>query len=400
MERFEELLLSTLSCAIRSRKLPLTEPLDPPTRRRLIHVAAEQAILPLIVDALPAEAFSEGMGWMRRTAQELTVKQAASTAEFLLLYGSLARLGLRPAVMKGIVCRSLYPEPELRPSTDEDLLIPPEAFPRYHEALLSLGLQLLDPDALKEDADEVTYVDDSRGLYLELHMRPFPSGSEAYGDCNRFFDGAPDRAVELPVYGVSIRTLGETDHLLFLLCHAYKHLLHGGVGVRQLCDIALFVERFGDRIDWERVIKACAELRLTTFAAAVFRIGEKHLGVPAPDAFPAKEIDELPLLEDCLRGGVYGADDRDRLHSSTMTLEAVEAEKTGRKMRGALHSLFLPAKELEGRFRYLRRCPWLLPVAWTQRAWGYLTREKASPARSVRIGQERIALLRQYEILP
>ena len=35
---------------------------------------------------------------------------------------------MQPLVMKGIVCRSLYPKPDLRPSGDEDLLIPEKDF--------------------------------------------------------------------------------------------------------------------------------------------------------------------------------------------------------------------------------------------------------------------------------
>ena len=50
-------------------------------------------------------------------------QQVSRTALFLSDEKELAHLGVQPLVMKGIVCRSLYPKPDLRTSGNEDLLI-------------------------------------------------------------------------------------------------------------------------------------------------------------------------------------------------------------------------------------------------------------------------------------
>lgn len=401
MREFEERFLTLLSSALHGERALLTEPFSSPELRKLTRLAMGQAVLPLVAESLYGDAsITDVEGGLCKTARTLTIAQAARTAEFLLLYGELGKRGLHPAVLKGVVCRSLYPQPEQRASTDEDLLISPEEFPQYHEALLSCGLELVDPYAPLSGEDEVAYRDDSRGLYLEVHMRLFPLDSSAYGDCNRLFDGALSRTTDVLVYGTSIRTLSETDHLLYLLCHAYKHFLHGGVGVRQLCDIVLFADHCGAKIEWNRIRKACEQIHISLFAAAIFRVGERHLGFFVPEAFHDLDPDELPLLEDCLSGGLYGANDPDRLHSSTITLEAVAAQKHGHRRLGAIHSVFLPAASLSGRYPYLQKRPWLLPAAWAQRVWTYVTREKANPWKSIQIGKERIALLKQYQILP
>lgn len=399
MQAYEERFLTALSCSLRGEHG--AEPVEAQELRSLTRLSLGQAVLPLVAEGLCGESVrSDEERGIRNIARSQTVAQASRTGEFLLLYDELGKRGLHPAVLKGIVCRSLYPQPEQRASTDEDLLILPEEFARYHEALLSCGLQLVDPHAQLSGADEVSYRDDDRGLYLELHMQPFPPDSSAYGDCNRLFIGALERTTELLIYGVSVRTLGETDHLLYLLCHAYKHLLHGGVGIRQICDILMFSRRFGKAIDWGQIRGACDQLHISLLIAAVFRIGERHLGFSVPEAFADLDPDEGPLLEDCLSGGLYGANDPDRLHSSTLTLEAVAARKHGRRRRGALHSVFLSAGSLSGRYPYLRERPWLLPLAWTQRIWSYLFLGKSNPGKTIQIGRERIALLKQYQILP
>ena len=109
------------------------------------------------------------------------------------------------------------------------------------------------------------------------------------------------------------------------------------------------------------------------------------------------------LLDDILSGGRFSDSHLDRAHSSTMTLEAVSADRGGRRRKGALHAVFLPLASMRGQFPYLRKYPWLLPAAWAQRIFRYLTRKGRSdpvnPARSVQIARERIELLRQYRII-
>lgn len=398
----ERLLLTALRCAIRGDTVPWTAPLDFRTQNELFRLADAQVVLPLVAHAVyqRPELFRPGTlaAWIKK-ARLLSVSQAARTGEFLELYEILAARGLHPAVLKGLVCRNLYPNPEQRASTDEDLFISREELLLFHDALLEDGLTPVDPAMSLEDADEAAYWSEDRGLYLELHLRLFPSKSDAYGDFNRFFDAALADTEEIEIYGHRIRTLCPTDHLTFLLCHACKHILHGGAGIRQFGDICLFAEKYADRIDWPAFLSRSRELGLESLLKGIFRIGQEHLGIPAPDVFSVLDVDELPLLADSLRGGLFGADDPDRLHSSTLTLDAVAASKTGRRTRGALHSLFLPASSLVGRFPYLRKRPWLLPVAWTQRAWLYLTKDKPNPGNTLRIGRERIELLKQYDLL-
>lgn len=402
MDRTQSLFLEALRCGIHKGSVTWTEPLEPADLRELVRLARSQVLLPVVTEAIyncPALAESRSASVLKREARSLTIRQGTKTAEFLLLLRELERRGLRPAVLKGTVCRSLYPEPEQRSSTDEDLLIEPETFPAYHEALLACGLRLQEPERTVEGQDEITYVDSERKLCVELHLRPFPAEDSAFGDCNRFFEGSMERTVSLPVCGQEIRTLCPTNHQLYMLCHAYKHILYGGIGVRQICDICLFARRFHAEIDWSHVRGSCEELRIARLSAAMFRIGERHLDIPCPEAFADLAVDELPLLHDCLSGGLYGADDADRLHSSRITLEAVSAAKQGRGNRGALKSIFPGKAYLQSRFPYAKKDPALLPVAWGQRLWDYVFRGGASPSRSLQIGRERMELLKEYKII-
>ena len=401
MDKAEALLLQALGCAVRGEECTMTEKPEQETLRRLFRLARQQSVLPLVIQAL-ASSLSEDplFSVFQRKARSLTIHQAQRTGDFLLLMLQLQAMGLRPAVLKGAVCRSLYPEPEQRGSLDEDLLIPPEEFPRYQEALLACGLQRKDPDRLLKGEYEVTYLDPERDIYLELHLHPFSAEEDACGDCSRPFDDALSRIVPFRLYGQTFYTLAPTDHLLYLICHAYKHILFGGVGIRQICDICLFARQYEASLDWAGLRASCEDLGILTLASAFFRVGQRHLDIPCPSAFSEPEVDELPLLADCLSGGTFGVDDPDRLHSSRITLDAVAAGKQGRARRGIWSSIFPGKEHLQNSYPYARAHPWLLPVAWAQRLIRYAAREKGDPGKSLRIGRERVELLRKYKIIP
>ena len=88
------------------------------------------------------------------------------------------------------------------------------------------------------------------GLYIELHQSPFPPDAYEMGDSNGYFAAAASRAMTVDVEGAGIRTLNGHDHLLYLLLHAFKHFIHSGFGIRQVCDIVLWAETYGGSVDW------------------------------------------------------------------------------------------------------------------------------------------------------
>ncbi len=370
----------------------------------LLKLADEQELLPLIFDAvflcpsmsaLPSEQKKE----YREKTLRAAVRQVVQTNEFLTLMLKAQAQGLDPIVLKGITVRSLYPKPMLRPSVDEDLFVLAEDAEKYHRFFLSEGLEPDEPDADIHTADELSYHKPQSPTYIELHMSLFPPDSDAYGDCNSLFENVSERSVRVQVEDVSLRALEPTDHLLYLICHAYKHFLHSGVGIRQVCDMGMFAGACGGEIDWQRIVRGCASIRIDRFAAALFRIAHRNLGFPLPAVFSGSAVDEGPLLADMLSGGVYGIVDEDRLHSGSITLDAVAAQKQGRGRRGLTASLFPSASSLAGRYPYLRCRPWLLPIAWAQRISGYLKKTHASAAASVEIGEQRVALLKHYDII-
>ena len=381
--------------------------------KTLFQLAEQQQVLPLIFEAvyncLATQQNREIMEFYRKKVFEQTAMQAVKTNEFLGLYQKLCREGIRPLVVKGIICRQYYLLPNHRISLDEDLLILREDFEKTHQVMLGGGMQ---PKELEEDifeAYEVPYVKEGSYLYVEVHKQLFPDEADAYSEYNRFFEKAHDRASKEVIKGVEVYTMCYTDHLLYLICHAFKHFLHSGIGVRQVCDIVLFANAHGNEIDWDYILSCCKEMQAEKIVAAMFQMGRKYFGFDVekacyPKEFREIEVDENTLLKDMLEGGILGNLGANRVHSSSITLNAVTADKKGEKAKGSvLKTVFPPSSKLAGRYKYLEKHPYLLPMAWISRILKYRKEvqetQDSNPSESIEIGNRRVEMLKEYEVI-
>ena len=414
MEAVQELFLQAMRASLENKKVDWEAELETEQWVTLFQMAEIHNVLPLIYDVVyscPSARKTEGEFFapIKRRTLQMVMMQTQKTNEFLRLYEKLRAAGVRPCVVKGIICRNIYPNPDYRLSSDEDILIPAEQFPLCHETMLAYGMTLSDPEMDIAVAYEVPYGKPGSPIYIELHKSLFPPESEAYGDLNRFFEGVTERLAEVRVQGSQLCTMEPTDHLFYLICHAFKHFLHSGFGLRQVCDIVLYANAYGDQIDWAQILKNCREIHAELFAAALFKIGEKYLCFDADKAcYPAfwkeLDVDESAMLDDLLDSGVFGDANMSRKHSSNITLNAVSAQKQGKKAGNhVLKTVFPPAKALEGRFPYLKEHPYLLPAAWASRLIHYQKElQQASgndAAESIRIGNQRIELMKEYGII-
>lgn len=412
MKQEKQLFLEAIKASLTNTTVTWTTPLSAEEWQSIFELAESHKVLPLIfhtVYSCPAAASLDAgmLLFLKRRTLTLTLNQVQRTAEFLKLYEKLAEEGITPLIMKGLICRELYPKPDLRISSDEDILVQGDDFEKAIKILESCGMKLREP--LIEGNGEAALISEKGSSYIELHRQLFAKDSKAYGELNAYFADCFDSKVSLEVQGTTIYTMEPGLHLFYLFCHAFKHFLHGGFGIRQVCDIIMFAGTYGKEIDWQKLLQPCKELRMEKFAAALFKIGKNYLGFDEEKAdFPLEwqsiEIDETDLLEDLLESGIYGSSTLSRKHSSHMTLDAVSESKLGKKSGNAvLKAVFLSAKDLEGRYPYLKERPYLLPIAWTSRMIIYGKQTKSikdnSAIEALKLGKDRIELLKKYGMI-
>ena len=389
--------LHIVKAAISGGDLP-AEKVDWPV---IFTLANQQKLLPILFEAVrKIFAAEENAALFAVTKQQVigqVLNQTVRSAEFADLYQKLRSVGLHPIVVKGQLCSHLYPLKDHRISADDDLYILDAEFMTCHKQLLANGLTTDTPADELSTADEVSYTKKDSPLYIELHRHLFDSAEDAHDELNHFFTNL--NTIEIDGF----LAMQPHEHLLYLILHAYKHFVRSGIGLRQFCDIGLWAREYYTDIDWKLLHDQCASVHAATFAAAAFRIAKDYLGIEFGLPVPwDSSIDVEPLLHDTLCGGVYGSNDYTRLHSSTVTLNAIKASRTGEKS-SVLSTVFPKREYLEHRYPYLKKYPYLLPVAWVQRIAHYASEKQSNPdnsaSGSIKLAKERIELMKRYDIM-
>ena len=135
-------------------------------------------------------------------------------------------------------------------------------------------------------------------------------------------------------------------------------------------------------------------------------IGRKFLGfsfekVHYPVFLQKEHVNCEHLILDLLDSGIFGDSTMERKHSSNITLAAAESGKKD-TVASVKASLFPGKAYMEKGYPWIKKCPWLLPVAWGMRIVGYLKSKRKSSKEEpggVEIGMSRVELLREYGII-
>ena len=258
---------------------------------------------------------TELLGRWRQETIIQAVAQARRTQRIIEISAILQQHKIAHAVVKGIICRVLYSRPDLRISGDEDLLIAEESKAQCQLLLEQNGLEL-QTDASSDDVAH--WVDKQTGLHIELHTKLFSSQREEDQFLNELFKEQLSHTVLVDVLGGQIQTFHPTYHFVFLVSHALKHFLTGGFGVRTICDVVTFAERYSDQIHHQTATVLLERVNARLFLDQLFAIGQEWWGfdVVASGWNYTQTPDAAELLQDCLDAGIYGQSSMSRKHSA------------------------------------------------------------------------------------
>ena len=391
MERAEQLFVEVVSVSLENKSVSWKEPLTLNEWQRIFYLAESHHVLPMVYEAIfrsdsvkktTQKEIRDLLQFYKRKTMNLVMLQTIKTQEYLELVRFLQKKGIRMLTVKGIICRELYPKSDYRISGDEDILVDKTQFEKCHKALLEFGMKPVKKGINIGTEYEVSYMKPGSPLYIEVHKSLFPPESEVYGDFNRFFMRSAENPARILVEGTEILTLDYTEHLFYLICHAYKHFLHSGFGMRQVCDIIMYSNMYGEKINWQLLLGWSREIHGEFFAAALFKIGKKYL---------------------ILDAGVYGYEGRERRHSSNLTLNEVSRQWNRERKNPVLQTIFPSLKSMKNEFAFLKKIPFLLPVAWLIRILRYKKETRKNTHGNVidalKIGNRRIELMRKYKII-
>ena len=260
--------------------------------------------------------------------------------------------------VKGYVVREYYTIPELRTFGDVDFLIRPEDRKRCDALMKQWGFEP------KEDWEPVfSYL---RGAeFYEIHTHVLETDISERADYREYFSHIWEHAVPQSAHTFVLKP---EYHLLYLLTHIAKHIHGAGAGVRMYLDIAFFLKRFGDSLDWAWFCNELEKLNFYDFTNMVFTFVKREFGVESP--IPLRVVEEQTyqdFLDFTMVGGTFGKFGRD---SAVIQLKNQDIGETHvSKGKTLLRRVFPSASTIQRRYTYLQKYPWLLPAAWVHRVF-------------------------------
>jgi hypothetical protein len=153
------------------------------------------------------------------------------------------------------------------------------------------------------------------------------------------------------------------------------HMLGEGVGLRHICDWAVFLEHMGDRFE-EVFEKTLRRLGLWRFASMLSLMTVQYLGVPPRPWIPASREDEAVAYEmmlDVFDGGNFGNKDNDRRYEGIFISDRGKSGIKGTRLKEGFKSL---NRITYKKWPISQKAPILLPIGWLIVLLGFARRNK------------------------
>lgn len=302
--------------------------------------------------------------------------------EFLRVNKIMLRNNITFIGLKGCILRNLYPVPELRTMGDFDILIPKESLKNVEKIFSENGY------TVKKDAFGIVCTNNK--VYWEIFTTSEEEMRVSPTKWNTLF-------FENTLYENNVYTLNPTYFFIHLLVHTGKHCLREGSGIRNLCDIALFINQYKLYIDFETVAMACKEQKVFNVYTYIINAITQWFDIDISEIIVDYK-DTNKFVEYMLLNGVFGK------QGNTMVSQAAKHEDDS---IGGLRKMFFPTvKTLDYRYKYLKKCPLLLPIAWVHRIlsalfrWKYSFKQMTGDIKeAILFSEERIKWLKELELI-
>lgn len=276
-------------------------------------LAKEQCVLGIVADAFHSLGRSqcssrERLRWVGAVVG-LERKNAELNEFVYKLFRKLHAMGLAPVLMKGQALAANYPSPLHRQCGDVDVYFKHrndcDKAVAWVENVDRIAAESSDN---KRERKHFTFSIGDSVVELHYFMCLFENG-KLQRRLQEIIDWefTHNEPFYVEIDGKQIETVPPTLSVLHQIIHIARHLLEAGVGLRQICDLAVFVNKHHEDIDVDRLNGYLDELQLTTTAKALGYIMVKNLGLR--DECVPFGVDERYadfILQEIFDGGNFG----------------------------------------------------------------------------------------------
>lgn len=249
---------------------------------------------------------------------------------------ALQKSGVDYMLLKGCILKNMYPSPDMRVMSDADILI--RQYDKIADIMQKLGYTLS-----CESDHEYIWKKEGR-LVIEFHKRLIPSYNSDY---YAYFGDGFERAFKKESGAFEYQFTDE-DGFIYLFTHFAKHYRDGGIGIKHLTDLYVYLKHF-QKLDMQYIENELKKLSLYEFYRNIL----DTLGVWF-DKKPSTPITEH-ITQVIISSGAYGT------HKAHIRAFALR-HQSGKGV--FLQRAFPPLSIMKIKYKYLEKMPILLPFAW------------------------------------
>lgn len=300
------------------------------------------------------------MAAARSLAQNINISMAHCS-----LHSLLTENGIPYVILKGCASAFYYPQPTSRAMGDVDFLVAREDVLRVGQVLLENGF--------RKTEEETGYHQAFRkdGVSYELHfeVNGIPEG-EVGNIIKTHLEDTVKTGRPADIRFGKIMLPDDFHHGLIILLHNARHMVSSGLGLRHLCDWAVFVNRIPDFPALFEV--PLRKMGLWIYACQMTALCCRYLGLPGQDWCGTWKDDLMDaMIEDIVGAGNFGRKREDGRDSKLIG----NVSSGGVSRRSMLGQLFrYMSEDTKKHWPAARKCKLLLPIGWICYAGRYLVR--------------------------
>lgn len=259
----------------------------------VFRLAQKQSTLQLVIYALQklekSGLTASGQLKMQNILLLCANANAATNAVLAKVTSYLREKGIESVLLKGQGAGSYYKQPHLRQCGDIDLYVGE----KQYEATIMAMREMLDQKGEYGPKHTAFYY--SKDLPIEIHCvteRLHPK------KLDRFYQQIADEGTSrnlssITVNNVTVNTPEDTFNAFYIFHHMWHHTVGMGIGLRQVCDWAMFLHSHSGQLDSERLRIWLRKMHLLNVWKIYGQLAVDVLGIDRQD---------VPLLDEDLSG--------------------------------------------------------------------------------------------------
>jgi hypothetical protein len=375
-------ILDLLANALFSKQLNSTENID---WIALYDEAYAQSVFPLIYSVAQQHIPNNKKVEFRQINKKIISNNIRIDYEHSELHKLLSDNEIPYVIMKGSSSAFYYPQPYLRTMGDVDFMVNINDLKKTSKVLNSFGFL---PEKDEENEAHNTFIRTSTHSILEMHWSLFgiPEGDK--GELLKsYLSDLINTAVHIEDDEKNYMIPDKFHHGLILLIHTASHMINSGIGLRHLCDWAVFANKIENDEFVDVYKEKLTDVGLWRFAQLLTQLSIKYLGCEYKD-WAMQDVNEdllCSMITDIFDGGNFGKKDEQRINQAKLITNRTAGNVNSNSLSNQLIKTMNEKAHIG--MPITKKIPILLPVGWAYVGARHLKRIKSGTRPQIKVNE-------------